>query len=102
MGGDPQGHAISLYKENMIIYIFTVITVIFSIVVIIIIITVIISFLKQSCCTALHPTSYILLFIKLSKILTIFEVNPLHAKKRYLLMMIKISEVTLGFTSFHN
>lgn len=99
MGGDPQGHAISLYKENMIIYIFTVIKVIFSIVVIIIIITVIISFLKQSCCTVLF---YILLFIKLSKILTIFEVNPLHAKKRYLLMMIKISEVTLGFTSFHN
>lgn len=99
MGGDPQGNAISLYKENMIIYIFTVITVIFSIVVIIIIITVIISFLKQSCCTVLF---YILLFIKLSKILTIFEVNPLHAKKRSLLMMIKISEVTLGFTSFHN
>lgn len=97
MGGDPQGNAISLYKENMIIYIFTVITVIFSIVVIII--TVIISFLKQSCCTVLF---YILLFIKLSKILTIFEVNPLHAKKRSLLMMIKISEVTLGFTSFHN
>lgn len=100
MGGDPQGHAISLYKENMIIYIFTMITVIFSIVVIIIIIiTVIISFLKQSCCTVLF---YILLFIKLSKILTKFEVNSLHAKKRNLLMMIKISEVTLGFTSFHN
>lgn len=98
MGGDPQGHAISLYKENMIIYIFTMITVIFSIVVIIII-TVIISFLKQSCCTVLF---YILLFIKLSKILTKFEVNSLHAKKRNLLMMIKISEVTLGFTSFHN
>ena len=99
MGGDPQGHAISLYKENMIIYIFTVITVIFSIVVIIIIITVTISFLKQSCCTVLF---YILLFIKLSKILTIFEVNPLRAEKKYLLMMTKISEVTLGFTSFHN
>lgn len=100
MGGDPQGHAISLYKENMIIYILTMITVIFSIVVIIIIIiTVIISFLKQSCCTVLF---YILLFIKLSKILTKFEVNSLHAKKRNLLMMIKISEVTLGFTSFHN
>lgn len=98
MGGDPQGHAISLYKENMIIYIFTVITVIFM-VVIIIIITVITAFLKQSCCTVLF---YILLFIKLSKILTIFEVNPLRAEKKYLLMMTKISEVTLGFTSFHN
>ena len=98
MGGDPQGHAISLYKENMIIYIFTVITVIFM-VVIIIIITVITAFLKQSCCTVLF---YILLFIKLSKILTIFEVNPLRAEKKYLRMMIKISEVTLGFTSFHN
>lgn len=75
MGGDPQGHAISLYKENMIIYIFTVITVIFMVVIIIIIIiiTVITAFLKQSCCTVLF---YILLFIKLSKILTIFEVNP--------------------------
>lgn len=100
MGGDPQGHAISLYKENMIIYIFTVITVIFMVVIIIIIIiTVITAFLKQSCCTVLF---YILLFIKLSKILTIFEVNPLHAEKKYLLMMTKISEVTLGFTSFHN
>ena len=69
------------------------------IIIIIIIITVITASLKQSCCTVLF---YILLFIKLSKILTIFEVNPLHAKKRYLLMMIKISEVTLGFTSFHN
>ena len=101
MGGDPQGHAISLYKENMIIYIFTVITVIFMVVIIIIIIiiTVITAFLKQSCCTVLF---YILLFIKLSKILTKFEVNSLHAKKRNLLMTIKISEVTLGFTSFHN
>ena len=97
MGGDPQGHVISLYKENMIIYIFTVITVIFMVV--IIIITVITAFLKQSCCTVLF---YILLFIKLSKILTIFEVNPLRAEKKYLLMMIKISEVTLGFISFHN
>ena len=97
MGGDPQRHVISLYKENMIIYIFTVITVIFMVV--IIIITVITAFLKQSCCTVLF---YILLFIKLSKILTIFEVNPLRAEKKYLLMMIKISEVTLGFISFHN
>lgn len=101
MGGDPWGHAISLYKENMIIYIFTVITVIFMVVIIIIIIiiTVITAFLKQSCCTVLF---YILLFIKLSKILTIFEVNPLRAEEKYLLMMTKISEVTLGFTSFHN